>query len=153
MSMKLIPSKNHNLTVALVLGIASVFVLSSLALPMARAASYPMQSSLSWNFVQTQDEGSSYFNMALSLWGKNPPSHVALTYSLYFIPMGSNANWTDVQNHGASLNYGNGVNNQTVSFTIPFKGPGEYLFVSTFKDNSGNLVSQSIVDPKIEPMW
>jgi hypothetical protein len=153
MSQKLMLSKNHKIS-TLMIGVAFLFVVSSLALPMARAdsqASYPLQSSLSWNFVQSHDAGSSYFNMNLTLTGNNAPQHVALTYSLYYIPQGSNANWTDVQNHGASLNFNTRQTSQSVSFTIPYKGAGEYLFVSTFENNAGQLVSQSIVDPKIEP--
>jgi hypothetical protein len=153
MRQKLIANSSRIRKTALLSALATFGFLFLFALPTARAASLPLQSSLTWNFVQGTNAGNSYFNMELTVWGDNAPNHVALTYSLYYIPTGSNANWTDVQNHGASLNYGNGVTSQSVSFTIPFKGSGEYLFVSTFENNAGQLVAQTIVDPKIEPEY
>jgi hypothetical protein len=134
------------------LTIVAIFAFLSLsAIPAARAASYPLQSSVSWNFVQGTNAGNSYFNMQVTVSGTNAPSHVAMNMGLFFIPLDANANWTNVWNHGASLNYNTGVTSQSVSFTIPFKGAGEYLFVANFQNNAGQMVAQSIVDPKIEP--
>ena len=125
---------------------------SAESLPVTQYSQLPLSSSLTWNFVQGTNAGNSYFTMEVTVYGNSPPSHVALTYSLYYMPEGATT-FKDVQNHGASLNYGNGVTSQSVSFTIPFKGPGTYIYVANFKDNSGKMVAQSIVDPKIEPLW
>jgi hypothetical protein len=141
----------HEKRTSLFCVIATLSFLSLVAIPTASAATLPLQSGLAWNFVQGTNAGNSYFNMQVAVWGKDPPSHVALNMGLYYIPSGLNQNWTVVWNHGASFNYNAGATNQSVSFTIPFKGAGEYLFVANFQNNAGQPVAQSIVDPKIEP--
>jgi hypothetical protein len=113
------------------------------------STNYTMQSSIQYFFVQGSQPTNSYYQMTVTAWASNPaviPSHVAVNYWLTY-------DGNVYYNHGCSLNYSPGQHSNSCTFTVPFKGNGEYTFYATFKDNSGNIVAQSIVDPMIEPEW
>src|SRR5579872_4992521 len=62
---------------------------SAESLPVTQYSQLPLSSSLTWNFVQGTNTGNSYFTMEVTVYGNSPPSHVALTYSLYYMPEGA----------------------------------------------------------------
>ena len=83
-----------------------------------------------------------YFQMTVSAWASNSaviPSYIAVDYHV-------TVNGTVYYNHGCSLNYHGGQLSQSCSFTVPFKGNGDYWFYATFKDNHGSVVAQAIND-------
>jgi hypothetical protein len=107
---------------------------------------YPLQSSVAWSLVWVTTPSNSHFDMTVAAFASNAsviPNHVAVSYWLTY-------DGSKYYNHGCSLNYANGRTYDSCSFTVPFKGDGEYVFYATFKDNKGNVVSQSIVDPFIK---
>ena len=115
----------------------------------AATTTYPMQSGIQYSFIQGTQATNSYFDMTVSAWASSSsviPSHVAVNYWV-------TVNGTIYYNHGCSLNYNPGQLSNSCSFTVPFKGNGDYWFYATFQDNSGKVVAQAIVDPLIEPEW
>ncbi len=115
----------------------------------ATTTTYPMQSSIDYSFVWGTSVTNSHWDMSVAAFSSNTsiiPSHVAVSYWVTY-------NGTVYYNHGCSLNYATGQTYASCSFTVPFKGWGDYWFYATFKDNSGKIVAQSLVDPLSEPEW
>ncbi len=142
---------------ALMVSLLTVVVISSLLAavrsPIVASAdtvsNYPMQSSISWSFVQGTSPANSYFQIQVAAWGTNSsliPSHLSVSFWITY-------NGIIYYNHSCSLNYSPGQTYSSCSFTAPFIDNGEYVFSATFTNNAGHQVAQSTVDPRIDPDW
>lgn len=147
--------KQHSkaLMVSLLALIAISSLLAAVRSPIVASAdtvsNYPMQSSISWSFVQGTSPTNSYFQIQVAASGTNSsltPSHLSVSFWITY-------NGITYYIHGCSLNYSPGQTYSSCSFTAPFIGDGEYVFSATFTNNAGHQVAQSTVDPRIDPDW
>ncbi len=113
------------------------------------ASGYPVQATVSYVFVQTSDVTSSYLKITFGGIVLNPalaPSEVVVSYSIA-------VNGVLYYSNGCVIYHLTWLTYTPCSVTVPYHASASYLLTATYKNHSGQLVADLIIDPLAEPEW